>query len=692
MASDQHPPLSEITEADRQWCCQQLLDSSPLALASFRIDNGELLVANPAFVLLAGLEKLTGAQADWKSLFGMANAADAQHILRPDGNVVAVELIVKETRAPSGTPVCIVSVLPQDSVEAAALKVERRALLMDSVFEHSAEAILITDSHNRIIETNPAFTRLTGYSQEEAFGRNPGFLSSGQTTPEQYREMWVTLRETGCWQGEIWDKRKDGSTFPKWLTISTAYDSDGTVCNYIANFTDLSERKEAAERLAHLAHHDPLTDLLNRHALEKHLDTTLAAAKRDSNCVGLVLIDMDRFKDINDTLGHHIGDGLLIKIAERLKDCVRASDIVARLGGDEFVVVLQDIENPMAVAGVASKLCRNVGEPYEISGHSLYSTPSIGIAMFPGDGEDAETLMRHADAAMYHAKSQGRNNFQFFNDSMNEASRERLELEMLLRKALESTSLASAPQFQLYFQPQLHVETGQIVGLEALARWNSPELGPIPPARFIPVAEETGLIQPLGDWVFWEACRHLRNFKNLGLNNLRVAINLSCQQLRHEALPVVVRGALACYDLAPTDLELEITESTAMQNPAATIAILEQLKDMGIALAIDDFGTGYSSLSYLKHLPIHRLKLDRSFVSEIESSGSDAAICSATIVLGHNLGLDLVAEGVETEAQRDHLTRLGCDVLQGFLYSKPVPADQIVEFIRNWPVQELGKN
>lgn len=689
MVSHSEQPASKISESDLHWCCQQLLEASPLALASFRADNGELLIANPAFASLAGFEKAASALPNWKSLFGGGIKSGAHRLLRADGNDIAVELVIREGCTPSGLPVFIASVLPQDGIEATTLRIERSALLMASVFEHSAEAILITDPQNLIIETNPAFTLLTGYSREEVLGKNPSLLSSGQTTPEQYREMWSTLLETGNWNGEIWDRRKDGTTYPKWLTISTACDENGTITNFIANFTDLSERKEAAERLAHLAHHDPLTDLLNRHALEKHLDTTLASAKRDGNCVALVLIDMDRFKDINDSLGHHVGDGLLIQISERLKESVRASDIVARLGGDEFVVVLQDIENPMAVAGIVSKLRRNVSEPYDVTGHSLYSTPSIGISMFPGDGGDAETLMRNADAAMYHAKSQGRNNFQFFNESMNEASRERLKLEMLLRQALESTSLSNAPQFQLYFQPQMHVETGEIVGLEALARWDCPELGSVPPVRFIPVAEESGLIQPLGDWVFWEACRHLRNFKNLGMNKLRVAVNLSCQQLRHEALPVVVRGALACYDLSPTDLELEITESTAMQNPAATIAILNQLNDMGIALAIDDFGTGYSSLSYLKHLPIHRLKLDRSFVSEIETNSSDAAICSATIVLGHNLGLDLVAEGVETEAQRDHLARLGCDVLQGFLYSKPIPADQIVEFIRNWSAQNL---
>jgi EAL domain-containing protein (putative c-di-GMP-specific phosphodiesterase class I) len=285
--------------------------------------------------------------------------------------------------------------------------------------------------------------------------------------------------------------------------------------------------------------------------------------------------------------------------------------------------------------------------------------------------------------AMYHAKSQGRNNFQFFAEGMNIAANERMRLEDGMRRALESTHLGSN-EFHLNFQPQLHLGTGRIVGIEALARWTHPELGPISPVKFIPVAEETGLIQPLGDWVFWESCRQLRSFKDQGITDIRIAVNLSAQQLRHESLPSVVHGALACYDLAPSEIELEITESVAMQNPAATIAILEQLSDMGIVLAIDDFGTGYSSLAYLKHLPIHRLKLDRAFVKDIETDRDDAAICSATIVLGHNLGLDLVAEGVETEGQRDYLQRLGCDVLQGFLYSRPLSADALVPFLKNW--------
>ncbi|MEN9480546.1 MAG: hypothetical protein RLZZ298_1941 [Pseudomonadota bacterium] len=549
------------------------------------------------------------------------------------------------------------------------------------VFEQSNEAVLISDSANRITAVNPAFTRLTGYSREEVLGQNPKMFSSGRVAPDLYLTMWESLESESYWEGEIWDRRKDGSVFPKWLIISAIRNAEHEIENYVASFTDISERKEAADRLLHLAYHDPLTHLPNRLAFDSQLELTIRSCDRDNRQVAVMLIDLDRFKTVNDTLGHHVGDELLKSVALRLRECVRASDIVARLGGDEFVVVLPDIESALTAASVAGKVQRFLADSHVVGEHQLYATPSIGISIFPSDGRDSDTLLRNADVAMYHAKNAGRNNYQFYAARMNEAAGERLQMENALRLAVSSISLDTC-QFSLHFQPQMQVGSGRIIGLEALARWHHPSLGNVPPARFIPLAEDTGLIQPLGDWVFWESCRHARMFKDLGLPSVRIAVNISAQQLRHENLPLMVLGALACYELAPTDIELEITESTAMQNPEITLAILNQISVMGIALAIDDFGTGYSSLAYLKHLPIQRLKLDQSFVKDIESDVSDAAICSATVALGHNLGLELVAEGVETQAQRDFLTELGCDVLQGYLYSKPLPASEIIDYLR----------
>ena len=555
------------------------------------------------------------------------------------------------------------------------------AAVLLRAYEQSHEAILVTSAANLIVAANGAFCRLSGYTAEELIGHNPRMLAAGRTSPEFYATMWSALQTKDFWEGEIWNKRKDGTTYPRWLKIAVLRNADGSVQSHVANFTDISASKEVAERLAYLAYHDPLTNLPNRLAFESQLAQSLRICERENHQLALMLIDLDNFKNINDTLGHQVGDELLQKVALRLRECVRSSDLVARIGGDEFVVVLPEIESPLTAARVASKIQNQLADNYRIGEHVLYATPSIGISLFPIDGSDPGTLLRNADTAMYHAKSAGRNNHQFYTARMNEAAGERLQMENELRQAVSAIS-PSGSEFSLHFQPQIQTATGRVIGLEALLRWNSPTFGSVPPLRFITIAEETGLIQPLGDWVIWETCRLIRGFKEQGIENIRVAINISAQQLRHENLLLLVRGALACYDLRPQDIELEVTESTAMENPETTLSILDQLSAMGIMLAIDDFGTGYSSLAYLKHLPIQRLKLDRSFVKDIETDANDAAICTATIALGHSLGLELVAEGVETTEQQNFLASLNCDTLQGYLYSKPMPFEQTLAYLK----------
>ncbi len=557
--------------------------------------------------------------------------------------------------------------------------------VLQCAYECSHEAVVVTDRDNRIVAVNPAFSKLTGYAAEEALGENPRILSSGNAGPEFYAAMWQALGQYDFWEGEIWDKRKDGTLYPKWLCISVLRDAAGQVEYYVANFTDISASKQAADRLAQMAYHDVLTQLPNRLAFESQLTHALRVCEREARQLALMLIDLDNFKNINDTLGHHIGDGLLQQVAGRLRESVRASDLVARLGGDEFVVVLPEIEGPLTAARVADKIQTALSENYRIEEHLLYTTPSIGISLYPGDGATSGMLLRNADSAMYHAKSVGRNNHQFYASRMNEVASERLQMENALRQAIAGIGLPESRQFALHFQPQIAAGSGRVVGLEALLRWTSPTFGPISPLRFIPLAEETGLIQPLGDWVLWESCRLIQRLRQLGLGDIRVAINISAQQLRHENLLLLVRGALSCYELEPDAIELEITESTAMHNPETTLGILDQLAAMGVDLAIDDFGTGHSSLAYLKHLPIKRLKLDRSFVSDIETDANDASICAAIIALGHNLGLELVAEGVETATQSEFLTRLGCDYLQGFLFAKALPFDEIVAYLQAQP-------
>ena len=548
-------------------------------------------------------------------------------------------------------------------------------------FEQSREGILVTDSNNHIVTVNEAFCRLSGYSPEDLIGQNPRILASGRTSRSLYAAMRHALDSRDYWEGEVWNKHKDGSNYPRHLKISVLRDPDGHFQGHVANYIETDASVEVADRLTYLAYHDPLTNLPNRLAFELQLAQSLRACERTNQQLALMLIDLDNFKNVNDTLGHQIGDQLLQSVAQRLRECVRASDLVARIGGDEFVVVLPEIESPLTAARVASKIQSNLVDSHLITDHVLYATPSIGISLYPLDGRDPGTLLRNADTAMYFAKSAGRNNHQFYTARMNEAAGERLEMENELRQAVAGISPTSS-EFSLHFQPQIETTTGRVLGVEALLRWDSPKLGSIPPIRFIPIAEETGLIQPLGDWVIWETCRLIRSMKAQGITGIRVAINISAQQLRHENLILLIRGALACYDLTPQDIELEVTESTAMDKPELTLSILDQLAAMDVMLAIDDFGTGYSSLAYLKHLPIKRLKLDRSFVQDLETDANDAAICSATIALGHSLGLELVAEGVETDAQRDFLARLGCDMLQGYLFSRPMPFEATVAYLK----------
>lgn len=544
----------------------------------------------------------------------------------------------------------------------------RELNLYHNIFSHSGEAILVTDKNNRIIAVNRAFCSLTGYSAEEVLGQSPSMLASGRTPRETYQAMWAGLNSCGYWQGELWDRRKDGSIYPKWSAISAIYDDQRKLSHYMAGFTDMSERKASEERIADLARHDPLTRLVNRFELESRLTQALLTALREKQQAAVIFIDMDRFKLVNDSLGHHVGDQLLIEVANRLRSTVRDSDIVARLGGDEFVVVLTGLESAMDTAAIAEKLLRRLGEPYLLDGNTLHSSPSIGISVFPGDGADGATLMKNADLAMYHAKDSGRNNIQYFTAAMNQAAGERLAIERDLRVALERG------QLELHFQPQVRSGNGEIHGVEALARWQHPTQGYMSPAKFIPIAEESGLIEQLGNWVLDAACRQTAEWQAEGIRGIRMAVNISAHQLRSPAMVDTVRAALLRHGLHGEDLELEITESVAMADPDRAIGQLTALRSLGVHLSIDDFGTGYSSLAYLKMLPIQSLKLDRTFVRDIESDANDAAICTATLALAHSLGLKVVAEGVETVAQRDFLEQNRCDFLQGYLFGKPEPA------------------
>ena len=594
--------------------------------------------------------------------------AITHRLLFADGRVKYVQEHGETRYAEDGTPLVSHGTV-QDITELR--RAEEALELYANIFEHSGEAILVTDQNQRIMAVNPAFTHQTGYRLEDIAGQSPRVLASDRQPPETLRAMWRAIAESGYWQGELWNRNRNGDIEPKWAAISAIRDGRGAITHYIAAYTDISERKAHEARIEHLAHHDSLTGLFNRYNLEIRLSQALLTAHREGTRVAVLFIDLDRFKVINDTLGHHVGDRLLVEVAQRLRGCIRENDIVARPGGDEFVLVLIALDSPEQATRVAARILHDIGEPYDILGHRLYTSPSIGISLYPEDGADAESLMKNADTAMYHAKEQGRNNLQYFTPALNAAASERLSLERELRIAL------AEDQFQLFYQPQIAADADPRdppCAMEALIRWRHPQRGLVPPASFIPIAEETGLIQPLGDWVLEAACACLASWRAAGLGPRRVAVNLSLHQLRDPALVAKVAASLERHGLGEGDLEIEITETVLMSDPAHAIEMLQALRALGLTIAIDDFGTGYSSLAYLKRLPIQVLKLDREFVRDIEFDENDAAISAATLALAHGLGLKVVAEGIENPAQSAFLRRHGCDYLQGYLYGKPESA------------------
>ena len=592
---------------------------------------------------------------------------------RRDGSTVAVEVTL--------TPITlrgevILHTLWRDISERRLT--EKRLRLLAAVFENSAEAIMVSDRDNRIVEVNAAFSRLTGYSADEVRGSDPRLLSSGRASADEYRTMWQAIAGSGHWQGEIWDRRKDGTFYPKWLSISTIRGIDGSVDNYIGSFVDISERKAAEERIQHLAHFDTLTQLPNRSNLQGRLEQALAAARREgASCpLAVMFLDLDRFKNINDTLGHHVGDALLLEVSQRLTGSVRASDIVARLGGDEFVVVLSRAD-ALAAERVATKILHALSQPYQIDGQGMHTTSSIGIAVFPGDGDTVEVLMRNADAAMYHAKSAGRNNVQFFTASMNQAARDRRHLEEDLHLALQRN------QFVLHYQPQVDSRR-RVFGAEVLLRWQHPQHGLVPPGKFIPLAEDTGLIVPIGQWVLATACAQLAAWSGDGrAGELQVAVNVSARQFRQADFVDQLHGLLQRSGADPTRLKLELTESLVLDNVADTIARMNAIKQLGVTFSMDDFGTGYSSLSYLTRLPLDQLKIDRAFVSRLPDNQSDAVIAQTIVTMGRSLGLTVIAEGVETAAQCEFLDRHGCHGYQGFMFGRPVPVDEFRRSLRD---------
>ena len=561
-------------------------------------------------------------------------------------------------------------------------KTEEQMRIAAVTFE-TDEAIMITDKNANIIRVNHAFQQITGYSAEEALGKNPRILSSGRHDNAFYAAMWQDLLTNGTWTGEVWDKRKSGQIYPKWLTITAIKDKDGSVTDYVAIFSDITARKKAEEEIYSLAYYDILTKLPNRRFMLDRIAQAQSISARSRHYGALLFLDMDRFKTLNDALGHDYGDLFLIEIARRLQQCVRDMDTVARIGGDEFVVLVEEIDLNAEVASqkvalLAEKIRSALSLPYQIKEHEHHSSPSIGASLYRGNDEPLETVLKHADMAMYQAKESGRNRVRFFDPAMQIAIETRTALEADLRHAL------AEKQLHLYYQIQLDSDLRPL-GAEALIRWIHPLRGMVSPMQFIPIAEESSLILDIGHWVLETACKQLAVWdKREQTKNLKLAVNVSAQQFKRHDIVETITTLLNIHQVDPRRLKLELTESVVLSDVNDVITKMHSLKALGVRLSLDDFGTGYSSLSYLKRLPLDQIKIDQSFVRDITTDASDAVMVKTIISLADNFRLNVIAEGVETEAQLSYLKENGCMAYQGFLFSKPVPIDEF-EALLNRP-------
>jgi diguanylate cyclase (GGDEF)-like protein/PAS domain S-box-containing protein len=565
-------------------------------------------------------------------------------------------------------------------------KAETELSKLSIAVEQSPTSVMITDPSGTIEYVNPQFTNITGWLSDEVVGQSPRILRSGETPSTRYAEMWQTIASGNVWQGEFYNRRKNGENYLQSITISPIRDNQGQLINFLALSEDITLRKEYEERIHHLAHHDALTGLANRFSLMHRLEQATAQSVRDHKSLAVFFLDLDRFKKINDSLGHKAGDDLLIQVGQRLKGIFRRkNDVIARIGGDEFVVAMCGISHPTAAALTARAIVEVLSLPYAYEGQELITSPSVGISLYPDDCDSVDALLKCADTAMYHAKEAGRGNYQFFTSDMNRIVEERLVLEQALREAINNDGLA------LHYQPKICVAQQRVCGVEALLRWQHAELGWIGPDRFIPIAEDSGLIVDLGYWVIRTAFAQIDNWQRKGLGRVHMAINVSARQLEDARFVARVGELIEEMAIDPGLVEFEITESAAMADPKEAIVRLEQLRALGVGLAIDDFGTGYSSLAYLSRLPVQSLKLDRAFVTNVDQDEHNGAICKATISLAHSLGMTIVAEGVENDAERRFLMQNDCDLIQGFFYSRPDAAKPIEAFISNFNAAETNK-
>ena len=548
--------------------------------------------------------------------------------------------------------------------------------LASQVFEATQDAIVVADRTGCIVATNPAFERISGYTAAEVVGKEVSVLHAGERDIAAFEAMVQAMLQTGHWSGEILARRKNGDIYPGLLSVSVVRDADGHVINHVSVFMDITERKAEQHLIDFLSNHDALTGLPNRLLARQRFDQTLAAARREGQCVAVMCLDLDRFKSINDSYGHDVGDKALQVVARFLLDTLREGDTATRQGGDEFQIILQDDAQLTATMALAQKILAGLRKELMIDGQQITVTSSIGIAVSLTDGDSFDELVRNADTALFRAKEIGRDNYALFTERMDAEIRDKLAIQGQLRSAI------AREEFEVHYQPQMCLKTGVMLGAEALLRWDNAVLGKVPPNRFIPLAEEYGLVNSIGEWVLETVCAQIKVWHDQGLGDIKVAVNLAAGQFANDATVPYVESTLRKYGIAPAYLGLEITEGTVMGDPDKAVAALRKLKDIGVNISLDDFGTGYSSLSYLKRFPIDVLKIDKSFVDDVTTNPNDAAIALSVISLAHNLNMRVIAEGVETREQVQFLTARGCDEMQGYYFSRPLAAEAFTALLR----------
>ena len=683
---------TDITESKRKETdlrkLGRALEQSPTSVIITSID-GIIEYVNPKFeevsgysaaeaigqnprILKSGDKTPEDYKKMWSTLMSGKEWRGAFHNKRKDGSIYWESASISPLRDEAGKITHFIAVKEDVTAQKRA---EEQLRMNATVFDTTSEGIMVTDADNIIKTVNPAFSRITGYEAEEVVGHSPSILSSGRHTEAFYEQLWSAVSQNGYWSGEIWNRRKDGSVFPEWLSIAAIKNESGIVKEYVAVFSDISKHKQDEEKIRYQANFDALTGLPNRSLLTDRLSQAILSANREGWKLALLFIDLDQFKVVNDTFGHVMGDELLQLVSARIRDCVREADTVARFGGDEFVVLMQDVTDLEAPALVASKVISEVTGSFNLYQREIYIGASIGITVYPDDATTPDALLRNADMAMYQAKEQGRNNYQFFTPSMQRQTIERQQLEQDLRQALQRNEL------ELFYQPVVNAESGKVCSLEALIRWNHPKKGRVPPDLFIPLAEDSGLIGPIGEWVVTQACNQLSQWHRYGYKHLSVAINLSSRQRELGLETGFLEQVLKDTGLKGESVTLEITESLLMRDTEESVKWLSQFKELGVKLSVDDFGTGYSSLSYLKRFPVDVLKIDRSFVSDLPQDSDSATLVRTIIGMANSLNLGLVAEGVESEDQVAFLTAEGCNVLQGYYYARPMPVSELDIFL-----------